>query len=177
VGSRFSFLSLSLAFAAIVPGVFAAGSEDACPVTKAPDPPFVPPLADRITGNDGSFILGTPGLWALVIPRWKLHETDAKLPYFSEDFSFGKSEADPRLAVVARRLDSLEPLVWADWANGASPSFGPGGGPHPNDHGFMVTSLQIPTAGCWEISARYAPARDRIQTLTYTVRVYGRVAP
>jgi hypothetical protein len=26
-------------------------------------------------------------------------------------------------------------------------------------------------AGCWEIAARYAPARDKIETLTYTVWV------
>ena len=41
-----------------------------------------------------------------------------KLPYFSRDLD-GQTEADPRLAVVARRLDSTQPLVWADWVNSA----------------------------------------------------------
>jgi len=47
-----------------------------------------------------------------------------------------------------------------------------GGGPVGGEvQGFMVTSLPIPTAGCWEITAHFTPARDKIHTLTYTVRV------
>jgi len=161
--SRFLFLLVSLAFWTIFPTAFAAGSEDACPVTKAPDGygPY--------TGNDRRFLLGTPDLWVLVTPRWKLGLTGRKLPYFSQSFVYGRSEADPRLAVVARRLDSPAPLVWSTWVNGAGPPYSPPG--DPNNHGFMVTSLPIPTAGCWEITAHYTPQRDKAQTLTYTVLV------
>ncbi len=35
----------------------------------------------------------------------------------------------------------------------------------------MITSLPIPTAGCWEISAHYTPEQGEIRTLTYTVWV------
>jgi hypothetical protein len=167
---RFSFLLASLAFGAISATAFAAGGEDACPVTKAPDRQFNPPLGYHpYSGNDGRFLLGTPDLWVLVTPHWKLGGTGRKLPYFSKNFFFGKSEGDPRLAVVARRLDSPAPLVWSDWVNGGGPPYSPPG--DPNDHGFMVTSLPIPTAGCWEITARYAAARDKTQMLTYTVWV------
>lgn len=168
--SWFSFLLASLAFGTISTTAFAAGGEDACPVTKAPDQQFNPPLGYHpYPGNDGGFLLGTPDLWVLATPHWKLGWTGRKLPYFSQNFFFGKSEGDPRLAVVARRLDSAAPLVWSDWVNGGGPPYRPPG--DPNDHGFMVTSLPIPTTGCWEITARYTPARDKIQILTYTVWV------
>jgi hypothetical protein len=172
--SRFSFLLASLAFGAISLTAFAAGDEDTCPVTKAPVQQFNPPSGYHpYSGSDGRFLLGTADLWVLVTPHWKLGGTGRKLPYFSQNFVFGKSEGDPRLAVVARRLDSAAPLVWSDWVNGGGPSYSPPDTrpSDPNDHGFMVTSLPIPTAGCWEITARYAPAREKIQVLTYTVWV------
>jgi hypothetical protein len=74
---------------------------------------------------------------------------------------------------VARRLDALEPLVWAERVNGAWQS----SGARPDDIaarsgiGAMITGLPIPTAGCWEISAHYTPTQGKVQTLTYTVRV------
>lgn len=168
---RFSFLLVPLAFLVIFPRASAApGGEDACPVTKAPDQPFLPPLGYRpYSANDGRFLFGTPDLWVLVTSPWKLHSTGRKLPYFSRNFFFGKSEIPPRLTVVARRLDSPAPLVWSDLVNSAGPPYIPPG--DPNDHGFMVTSLPIPTTGCWEVTARYAPTIDKIQTLTYTVWV------
>ena len=143
--------------------------------TRAPSPRLrisssIPPSGYHpYTGNDGRFLLGTPDLWVLVTPHWKLGGTGRKLPYFSQNFFFGKSEVDPRLAVVARRLDSPAQLVWSDWVNGGGPPYNPPG--DPNYHGFMVTSLPIPTAGCWEITARYTPRREKLQVLTYTVWV------
>lgn len=168
--SRFSFFLASLAFGAISLTAFGKGSENACPVTKAPDQQFKPPLGYRpYTWNDGKFLLGTSDLWVLVNPHWKLGVTGNKLPYFSQNFFFGGNEGDPRLTVVARRLDNPAPLVWSDWVNAGGPPYTPPG--DPNDHGFMVTSLPIPTAGCWEITARYAPAPKKVQILTYTVLV------
>ena len=133
--------------------VLGAISLYACPVTQAaPD--------QQLKG--GGYRLGTPDLWTIVSSVW----TGSKLAYFSE----------APLTVVARRLDAPAPLVWADHVNNAGPSFlyrdGPPA-PNPNDHGFMITSLQVPTAGCWEITARYTPAEQPAQTLTYTVQ-YGR---
>lgn len=171
---RLAFCLVSAVLAALLPPPSAAGSEAACAITRAPDRPFIPPSGYRpYTASDGRFFLGTPGLWTLVTPRWTLHGTGRKLPFFSQDFTYGKSEADPRLAIVARRLDSPEAIVWSKWANGAGPPYSssPGSEHHPDDHGFMVTALEIPTPGCWEITARYTPTRDKIHTLTYTVWV------
>ena len=165
-----SLLLLSFAFAARIPSALATGTEADCRITQAPAHPFVPPKGYHV---DGNFALGTPGLWANVYTHWKLNFNQNKIPFFSEDYIFGKSDFDPRLAVVARRLDSPAPLVWSDWVNGGGPSYR-SPDPRPldsNDHGFMVTSLPIPSVGCWEITAHYTPARDKSNTLTYTVWV------
>jgi hypothetical protein len=148
-----------------------AGGQNACPVTKAPEHPFIPPPPlDKV--EDGTFVLGTPGLWARVTTHWLLNRTGNKLPYHSEIYTRYKVD-DPPLAVVARRLDAPAPLVWSEQVNGAWQSSGARWDDIAGRGGIgaMITSLPIPTAGCWEISAHYTPAGDRIQTLTYTVWV------
>jgi hypothetical protein len=142
----------------------ATDGEKSCPVTKAPNPAFVPPAPFRASSGPGSFPYGTPKLWAIVPTEWRLGLTANKLPYFREGFDLFK-ENDPRMAVVARRLDGPAPMVWAKWVNSGLPDG------KTADSSFMVTSLDIPSAGCWEISAHYNPTRDNIQTLTYTVWV------
>lgn len=88
--SLFRFFLASLAFASISLTAFGRGSENACPVTKAPDQQFKPPLGYHpYKSNDGMFLLGTPDLWVLVTPHWKLGVTGNKLPYFSQNFFFG----------------------------------------------------------------------------------------
>jgi hypothetical protein len=168
--SRVSFLLVVLAFAATFPGISGAESQNRCAVTKAPEHPFIPPPPNADSASDGSFVLGTPGLWAHVNTHWSLFRTGNKLPFHSEIYSQNKQdnpqhppmeELERRsfaLAVVARRLDASEPLVWSERVSVAS-------------GGVMITSLPIPTAGCWEISVRYTPPRDKVQTLTYTVWV------
>ena len=174
-----SLLLLAFTFAAW-PSAFAAGTEADCHVTQAPAQPFVPPKGYHL--SNGSFAFGTPGLWVDLNPHWKLNVTTNKIPFFSEDYIFGKSDFNPRLAVVARRLeregrrrriDSPTPLVWSNWVNGGGPTYSPPDPRplNPNDHGSMLTSLPITTVGCWEITAHYTPARDKSYTLTYTVWV------
>ena len=71
----------------------------------------------------------------------------------------------PDLTVVARRLDGPSQTVRANWANGSTTDGTVAGM-------FMVTGLEIPTSGCWQIAARYAPTpEEAIQTLMYTVWV------
>jgi hypothetical protein len=73
-------------------------------------------------------------------------------------------EKDPRLTVVARRLDREESLVWNGWANNASTGRGIAGM-------FMTKGIDIPAPGCWEIAAHYVESPGNIQTLAYTVWV------
>ncbi len=150
---------LWLALALIVPSGTSAG--EACAVTKPPDPPFVAPLGYGYSGSDGRFLYGTRGLWALVTNRWILGLTGRKLPYFSDKYQF-TNEPQPHMVVFARRLDAQAPIVSAAKVNGAG---------LPEKAGFMVTSLDIPTSGCWEITARYSPEGHPAETLSYTVTV------
>ena len=170
--SRVSFLLIALAFTATFLRMSGAERRNGCPVTKEPEHPFIPPPPlDK--AEDGTFVLGTPRLWARVTTHWLLNRTGNKLPYHSEVYSHYKVD-NPPLAVVARRLDDPEPLVWADRVNGAWP-LSPGARGDDiaarGGIGAMITSLPIPTAGCWEISAHYTPLGDKVQTLTYTVWV------
>jgi hypothetical protein len=170
--SRILFFVLAVALPAGVPRATFADSNHTCPVTKAPDPPFTPPerWKPESPGDGGYFLFGTTGLWALVHNHWRLHLDGTKLPYFSEHYEW-KNEPDPRMVVLARRLDAPAELVWADWVNGAGPSHRFSEPIDPTKPGSMVTSLQVPTAGCWEITARYAPVRGKVEILSYTVLV------
>lgn len=129
-------------------------------MTKAPDPPFIPPPPfDGETLGRDQFSYGTAALWTIVHPHWRVHGR-GKRPFFRQGYDWLQEE-NPRLTVVARRLDNPEKMVWAGWANNGN----------SGNRSFMVTGLSIPTAGCWEIAARYSPAPDNIQTLIYTVLV------
>src|SRR5258708_5551646 len=158
---RIWFFVLFLMLAAGFRHASLADGKGGCAVTKVPHPPFVPPppFDGETLGSDG-FYYGTSALWAIVHPHWRVYG-GGKLPYFRQGYDW-LQEKDPRLTVVARRLDGPERMVWAGWASNANAA---------NKKSFMVTGLSVPTAGCWEIAAHYSPARENIQTLTYTVWV------
>jgi hypothetical protein len=69
---------------------------------------------------------------------------------------------------VARRLDGEAPLVWNDLAGSGSEGNGLSGM-------FMVTGIDIPSSGCWEIGVHYvSPDGEKtatVSTLSYTVWV------
>jgi hypothetical protein len=129
-------------------------------VVQAPVPAFIPPAPFKPNKVDSDFLYGRPGLWALVTPHWGRFRAN-KLVYFRQGFD-ANVEQEPRMVVVARRLDKPGPQVWADWV----------GSVHMGAAGdFMNTSIQGLVPGCWEITARYFPARDKVQTLSYTVQL------
>lgn len=74
-------------------------------------------------------------------------------------------------ALVHRRLDAPAPLVWAARVNGAGPSHRADEPVDLTQPGFMVTRLEIPTAGCWEITARYTAVRGQLETVSYTAPI------
>ena len=126
-----------------------------CPVTRPPIHPFVPPADYSAGAGENEFLYGSSALWTIIYPNWHIH-SGGKLPVFRQGYDWRK-EIEPRLTVVARRLDRPDPLVW----NGSASNAGM----------FMVTGIDIPSAGCWEIAAHYVQSFDNIQTLTYTVWV------
>ena len=144
-----------------------AAKKRGCPATKPSDHPFVPPPPYKSTVGRGEFLYGTPALWTVIYPGWRLHDGGQhgqKLPYFRQGYDWMK-EPSPLLTVVARRLDSNAPLVWnGGYANNASIEGEGAAGM------FMVTGVDIPSSGCWEIAAHYLGPDNPI-TLTYTVWV------
>jgi hypothetical protein len=152
--------------------ILAADRRD-CPVTQASDHPFVPPAPYSILVGEDEFLYGSSALWTVIYPNWHAH-SGGKLAFFRQGYDW-MEEKDPRLTVVARRLDHDEPLVWNRWASNGGPSFAWNGHSwQPVDGdigGFISTGIDIPSWGCWEIATHYLQSPWNIQTLTYTVWV------
>lgn len=144
----------------------AAADRQGCPVTRPSDPPFVPPQPYSPSTGVNEFLYGSPALWTIVYPGWHVH-SGGKLPFFSQGFVANKRER-PRLTVVARRLDGLGPLLWS-----ALTGSGFTGGKVLEEM-FMVTGIDIPSPGCWEIGAHYVDTSGdvhTVHTLSYKVWV------
>jgi hypothetical protein len=80
-----------------------------------------------------------------------------KLTFWSRDFDW-RNELKPKLIVTGKRLDGDAPSVAEARANNAFLT-----GPMP---AAMMTGIDIPTAGCWELTAHY-----RGHALTFIVSV------
>lgn len=138
-----------------------------CPVTPAPDPPFVPPAPYAPVMKDadpqGSFWFGTNALWT-ALPAdgvW------AGLP-FTKNEGYGNKlflwkagydplrELQPDIIVVTRRLDAKAPL-WS--RRGGTNAMFPGGP-------AMLTGVNFPSTGCWEVNAWHAG-----HTLTFVLSI------
>jgi len=140
--------AIALAFA-IGSRAFAA---DSCPVTKPPNPPFVPPQPFP-EASRGSFYIGTPTLWVLVhahvpvvvwrgLPAWP-EGYRAKISWFSEGY-VAKADPLPAIEISGRRLDGKAPPLVATGANGSWTSVD-----------FIMSGVNFPTVGCWEITGRF----------------------
>jgi hypothetical protein len=158
----------SLVFCSMPLRLIASRNDSGCAITKRPNPPFVPPAGYGKNPNTSTdFLYGTELLWTVVHQyTWHAGGNDGyKLPYFRRGYDMRTSD-NLRLAVVARRLDALVPLVWAPFS-ATSGSVDPRAPRIMSIESMaMLSAIDIPTAGCWEISAHYAD-----QSLTYTVRV------
>jgi hypothetical protein len=126
----------------------------ACPVTTRPDPAFVPPRPYPASPTHGSYWYGTPELWTLLGRTvWQSHSLPhngngyrQKIFWWRPGFN-GKTEPVPALSVTGRRLDGpgafVNPLPAT---NASSPDFG----------GWaMLTGVDIPAPGCWELTGEY----------------------
>jgi len=89
------------------------------------------------------------------------------MPYFRQGFD-ARVESHPDLTITATRLDSLASVVRETLVSAANMNGPLSGTPEGM---AIVTSVDIPTAGCWEIAAHYLPKTGKEETLTYTVWV------
>jgi hypothetical protein len=144
-----------------------SGPPASCPVTRPPNPPFVPPAPYPAKWGTEVFWFGTPKLWT-VLPisgEWRglrgYHPTD--LSYRQKLFwwrqgSYSVAEPRPRLTVTGRQLDASEPPLEVSGPNA--------GYREEKTKSFMVVGADFPTLGCWEITGDYEGDK-----LTYVIYV------
>lgn len=127
-------------------------SPDTCPITQPPDPPFVPPSSHPSQAPYGNFWYGSDTLWTLLTPDglWDSLPQDErgygqKVLWFREGYDMTVEER-PALTVVGQQLDGAgATFEMNDATNG-----------HHSDVGeFMLTGVNVPSAGCWEITGNY----------------------
>jgi hypothetical protein len=138
-----------------------------CPITKPPVPPFVPPPPYPTKTDPNSFWFGTDKLWTHLpeggtwsgLPHYTPSDPTfrQKLFFWREGYSW-HTESRPRLIITGRRLDASAPPLVFDGAKA--------GWQQDQEHPFMVTGVNFPTLGCWELTANYQGDR-----LTFVVWV------
>jgi hypothetical protein len=139
-----------------------AMDRQSCPVTT-PDHAFVPPSPYDSIKEAYAFLYGRAKLWTVIYTHYTVLDA-VKLPFFRLGYDYPK-ETFPQLTVVARRLDQDSPLVWSGRPTGGHI---PGKGPEGM---FMLTGVDLPSPGCWEIAAHYVAPDYVVQALSYTVWV------
>jgi hypothetical protein len=136
-----------------------------CLTTLPPNPQFVPPKPYPQDAPASAFWFGTESLWTS-LPSDGVwgggfhHNNDKeylKLFFWAKGYDAQK-ESKPKLIITGRRLDGDSPSVAVANANNAFL-----GSKMPP---AMVTGFEIPTAGCWELTAHYGG-----HTLTFIVSV------
>ena len=190
VGGRRSVIGLRLGLAAVVAAVavvaalafgrvantsrpIGAGgqppSAPACEVTR-PQPVFVPPGPDipqgRFLATPPDYYesdwYGSARLWTMLHHDGEVWgpwvRLDDGLPmktfWWSADW-VPQDELEPAITVVGRRLDAPGTF-----------RFGPGTNAAADFGAAMLVGIDLPTYGCWEITARYRDA-----SLSYVVSV------
>jgi hypothetical protein len=144
--------------AAISPSVAPAvqSQQATCPITRPPQPQFIPPAAYPTTAPSAEFWYGTPLLWT-AIPT---SGTWSDLPYESgsyiqkvfwwRDASDWRSESGIlQLNVKGVRTDGrAKPLIASTATNAFAADIG----------SSMLVLVQIPAQGCWKITGQYKDA-------------------
>ncbi|MBI1258550.1 MAG: hypothetical protein GC204_13865 [Chloroflexi bacterium] len=124
-----------------------------CPVTLAPDLPFLaPPPNSPHAPWDGMFWYGSASLWTV------LHDSGvwSGLPHNPEGYSqkvlfwrqgyLWTDEPEPALTVTGQRLDAPAPPLNVSRATNAFAE---------DIQSAMLVGVDFPALGCWEITGRY----------------------
>ena len=125
-----------------------------CRVTKS-DQPFVPPAPHPAKPSFGQFWFGTDRLWTAlpVTGTWSglPHYTPTD-PTYRQKLAFWRQGYDPHteprpdFTVTGRRIDGPAGPLQSD---------GKGDGSWTKDDQFIMTGINFPALGCWQITGRY----------------------
>jgi hypothetical protein len=126
-----------------------------CPVTQAPEIPFVAPAPYPAAPPEryaGEFWYGTPELWTMLgtDPVWRglpynRRGYSQKLFWWSQDFDVSE-DPYPAFRLIIQQVDvASAPILVAEEATNASADFGTA----------MLTGVEIPAPGCWTITGQY----------------------
>lgn len=119
----------------------------ACPVTRKTAQVFVPPAPYPQVAPYGNFWYGSASLW-LMLPSdgtWAQLRFGDKMFWWSSGYT-ASAEPKPALKISGKRLDGNETFEISDATNAYHSDFG----------GWaMLTGVQVPTSGCWEIRGEY----------------------
>jgi hypothetical protein len=126
-----------------------------CPITQPPSEPFVPPEPYPSKISSEGFWLGSEKLWTsrskngLWYGYWTNDDSGKHKIYRDKVFWWRKgydwrTEYPPQLKVSGKRLDAAVAPFYVDHAN---PAF--------LKNPAMLTGVDIPTVGCWEITGDY----------------------
>ena len=142
------FLWAAVFILAAIPNLTAA---EACPVTTPPNPPFVPQAPYNPNAGPKAFWFGTNAFWTRLYADGLWHGSRNEMGYTGKLFLWepgynGPREPQPDLIVVLRRLDANAPLV--SIRNGTNAFF--------DGTWQLLTGIDIPTEGCWELTAHHA---------------------
>jgi hypothetical protein len=147
-------------FAAVAGLLLPILSSAQCLTTLIPNPPFVPPAPYWSSAPDGGFWYGTDALWTLLADDGKWHMQGnvytTKLVFWRRRFD-SRKEPEPKLILTGKRLDGDAPSIAVAHANAV---FVTGNTP------AMMTGIDIPSAGCRELTAHYNG-----HTLTFIVSI------
>jgi hypothetical protein len=128
-----------------------------CPITQPPSQPFIPASPYPTEHSADGFWLGSEKLWTMrrkdgIWRGYWVVDAESGIRheiYYDKVFWWRKgydwrTENPPELKVTGKRLDSPAPLFYVNHANPAYIKIP-----------AMVTGVDIPTVGCWEITGDY----------------------
>ncbi|MBZ5580056.1 MAG: hypothetical protein LAP40_26145 [Acidobacteriia bacterium] len=162
IPSTIGTLTMLFLLAATANGQKLSGPAASCPVTRAPQPAFVPAVPNRggaVWGN--GFFYGDENLFTEIqsvwtgLPHWETGYRQ-KIVWWIRGYDW-KAQPSPDLRIEGRRLDAPAPPLIVTGANGSyTPDMG----------SFVMSGVNFPTEGCWEVTGR-----SKTAALTFVVCV------
>ncbi len=140
--------ALGIAVLATKPVTMSGQSVPDCAVTTPQAPPFVPPFPYPTAAPRGWFWYGSDALWTWLPVSGKAIQRDKSF-WWHPGF-YPRIEPDPAFRIEAIHLQTNARIVARRAMNAFAEDLG----------GWtMLTSLELPLAGCWDVTATYQGAR------------------